>query len=81
MDVQAGISAQRLAARVGRTLEVLVDEVHADHAVARSYADAPEIDGLVFVEGGHGLRSGQRLGVEIIAATEHDLHAVIPTAH
>ena len=74
MEVQAEISAARLAARVGRTLTVLVDAIDEDGtAVCRSYADAPEIDGLVFIEDGEGLSAGDFVTVEIVDASEHDL--------
>jgi ribosomal protein S12 methylthiotransferase len=74
MAVQAEISAARLAARVGRTLTVLVDEIDEEGtAICRSYADAPEIDGLVFVEDADGLNVGDFVQVEIVDASEHDL--------
>jgi ribosomal protein S12 methylthiotransferase len=81
MAVQAGISAARLAARVGTTLDVLVD-AHADVgrgkakrriAIGRSLADAPEIDGLVRIEDGADLASGTLVKVTIEAADEHEL--------
>jgi ribosomal protein S12 methylthiotransferase len=75
MQVQQAISAKRLAARVGKTLQVLVDAVNADGAVARSAADAPEIDGVVYVEDGANLRPGEFARVTVHAASEHDLHA------
>ncbi|MDC7704524.1 30S ribosomal protein S12 methylthiotransferase RimO [Vogesella indigofera] len=74
MAVQAEISAARLAARIGQRLQVLVDEIdEEDTAVCRSYADAPEIDGLVFVEDAAGLAVGDFVEVEIVDASEHDL--------
>ena len=75
MEVQARISAGRLRAKVGRRLRVLVDAVDEEGAVARSAADAPEIDGLVFVEG-EGFEVGQWLDVEVTDSSEHDLWAV-----
>jgi len=75
MSVQSRISARRLAAKVGRTLEVLVDRVEDDRAVARSAADAPEIDGSVIVEGGKKFAVGTFARVTITASTEHDLSA------
>ena len=50
MEGQAEISAERLDRKVGSRLKVLVDAVDADGAVARSSADAPEIDGVVYLE-------------------------------
>ncbi|RKQ57016.1 30S ribosomal protein S12 methylthiotransferase RimO [Vogesella indigofera] len=74
MAVQAEISAARLAARIGQRLQVLVDEIDEEGtAVCRSYADAPEIDGLVFVEDAAGLVVGDFVEVEIVDASEHDL--------
>jgi ribosomal protein S12 methylthiotransferase len=77
MAVAAGISAARLAARVGGTEPVIVDETDPDEdiAVARSRGDAPEIDGRVIVEGGGGLRPGDIVEVEITAADDYDLQA------
>ena len=73
MQRQASISARRLAARVGSVEQVLVDEVvEADTIVARSYGDAPEIDGRVYVEFAEGVGPGDWLDVEIIASDEHD---------
>ncbi len=74
MAVQAEISAARLAARIGRTLTVLVDEIDEEGtAICRSYADAPEIDGLVFIEDADDLNVGDFVQVEIVDASEHDL--------
>ena len=70
---RAQISAERLAARVGRTLKVLVDTVEADTAIARSEADAPEIDGVVRIEDGGSLRVGDWAQVRITAADAYDL--------
>lgn len=73
MEVQAQISAARLARKIGSRQTVLVDEVDADGAVARSKADAPEIDGIVRIDDGHKLKPGQFAEVEIIHTDEHDL--------
>lgn len=76
MEVQAAISREKLRAKVGRTMEVLVDEVAGRKAVARSAADAPEIDGVVHVKGTpQGTRSGDRIRVRITGSNEHDLQA------
>ena len=76
MEKQAQISAARLQAKIGRRLEVLIDEITEDGlAVARSKADAPEIDGVVLIEDGADLPVGQRLMVEVDEAQEHDLWA------
>jgi ribosomal protein S12 methylthiotransferase len=79
MQVQEAISARRLAARIGQTLTVLVDEVTPEGAVARSMADAPEIDGVVYVEDGSALQVGELVRVEVRAAAQHDLHARLAT--
>jgi ribosomal protein S12 methylthiotransferase len=75
MQVQAGISARRLARRVGERITVLIDEVGEKGAVARSVADAPEIDGTVYVEDGQGLQPGEFARVKVTRAAEHDLYA------
>jgi ribosomal protein S12 methylthiotransferase len=79
MQVQAQISARKLAAKVGRTLDVLVDEVRGTTAIGRTRADAPEIDGTITVRGAKGAKAGDLLRATVTAATEHDLTAkVIP---
>ena len=78
MELQAGISAARLEARLGRTETVLVDEVVEEGAVARSRADAPDIDGQVFIDGATHLEPGQFVTVEIEDADEHDLWGRLP---
>ncbi|MCQ4164956.1 30S ribosomal protein S12 methylthiotransferase RimO [Tahibacter harae] len=78
MEVQAEISSVRLGEKIGRRITVLVDSVDADGAVARSAADAPEIDGVVHVDNGQKLRPGQFAEVEVINADQHDLFARLP---
>ncbi len=75
MEVQEEISAEKLQQRIGRTLTVLVDEVRGSQAVARSSADAPEIDGVVYLETAQGLKPGDLARVQITAADAHDLWA------
>jgi ribosomal protein S12 methylthiotransferase len=75
MQKQAAISRERLAHKVGRQMQVLVDEVTGNKAVARSAADAPEIDGVVHVKGARGVKVGEFLRVRITASGEHDLQA------
>jgi ribosomal protein S12 methylthiotransferase len=77
MAVQSEISAARLAAKVGQKQIVLVDEVHPDHLVARSIADAPEIDGSVIIEGGWDIEPGDFIEVSITGSDEHDLFAEV----
>ena len=76
MAVQARISAARLHAKVGRTLDVLVDTLDGDFAVARSTGDAPEIDGVVRIPRGD-LAPGTFARVRVTAAGEHDLTATL----
>ena len=73
MDVQADISAARLKAKIGREMTVLVDEAGGGRAVARSYADAPEIDGVVHIARGRGLKAGDFVKVRITRADDYDL--------
>ena len=73
MALQAEISTAKLQRKIGKTLTVLVDEVDEEGAVGRSKADAPEIDGLVFIEGAEGLQPGDFVEVEIVDTDEHDL--------
>ena len=75
MQRQQVISEKRLQAKIGRRMQVLVDEAGDDATLARSTADAPEIDGLVLLPPGSG-RPGQMLEVDITEAREHDLVAV-----
>ena len=80
MDVQADISAERLAAKIGQHIRVIVDEADEDGLVARSAADAPEIDGQVFVNGFYDAAPGDLLDVQVVDASEHDLYAEIRAA-
>lgn len=75
MELQQQISADKMQAKVGQVMQVLVDEVDEQGAIARSMADAPEIDGVVFIEEAVHLVPGQFVKVEIIAADEYDLWA------
>jgi ribosomal protein S12 methylthiotransferase len=77
MAHQAVISARRLAAKVGRTMEVLVDGVEEGRLVGRTRGDAPEIDGRVYLSGGLGLAAGTRVQARIDRADTHDLHGVV----
>ncbi len=78
MSLQAEISAARLQAKIGKTMTVLIDEIRENEdgesvAVARSSADAPEIDGLVFIKS-PPLKPGQCVQVRITDADEYDLY-------
>jgi ribosomal protein S12 methylthiotransferase len=74
MEKAQGISAAKLAAKVGKVLEVIVDEVDEDGATCRTKADAPEIDGNLFIdEGFETLAPGDIVRVEVDEAGEYDL--------
>lgn len=77
MATQERISAERLKRFLGREISVLVDSVDEEGAIARSSADAPEIDGLVFVEDGQTLRPGTIVNVKINDTSDHDLFATL----
>ncbi|UJP04948.1 MAG: 30S ribosomal protein S12 methylthiotransferase RimO [Nitrosomonas sp.] len=76
MQAQEAISRQRLAQKIGNQITVIVDEIDGDQVIARSSADAPEIDGLVYVENAHHAQPGDFISVTITAADVHDLYAV-----
>ena len=75
MERQAEISAVRLEAKVGTVQRCIVDSIDGELAIARSQADAPEIDGLVQIQNGQfaGLKPGDLCDVEIMGSDEHDL--------
>jgi ribosomal protein S12 methylthiotransferase len=77
MELTARISAEKLGAKVGRTLDVIIDETDEDGgATGRSQADAPEIDGSVFLRDAGGLTRGEIVPVSIEDADDHDLYGV-----
>jgi ribosomal protein S12 methylthiotransferase len=75
MEAQQAISADILKGWIGRDIEVLIDEVDEDGAVGRSYADAPEIDGAVILEGETELEPGDMVRTRIVGSDEYDLWA------
>lgn len=75
MHLQEEISGERLAYKIGKTMQVLVDEVDEEGAIARSSADAPEIDGLVYISNGQALKTGDFVNVRITDSDVHDLWA------
>jgi ribosomal protein S12 methylthiotransferase len=77
MLLQEEISEQRLKRKIGKTMKVLVDKVNEEGAIARSSADAPEIDGVVYIENGQQLNTGDFVEVKIIDSDTHDLWAEI----
>lgn len=79
MMAQAAISKARLAQKIGKRITVLVDEVQKDKVIARSAADAPEIDGVVYIKNTKNLKAGEFVKVEVIKSDAHDLQAKIVT--
>ena len=77
MQTQQAISRQKLQNRIGQIFEVLIDDVNAGITIGRSYADAPEIDGNVFIENGTGLIPGNIVKVRINRSDEYDLYGTV----
>lgn len=78
MALQEEISAAKLNQKIGRIETVLVDEIEGDQAIARTMADAPEIDGVVYLADAEGLQVGDLVEVQITDADGHDLWAGPP---
>ena len=76
MEWQRRISEARMAAKIGRTIEVIVDETDAEGAIGRSHWDAPEIDGSVFLNGDSNLQPGDLVKAQVEHADDYDLWAV-----
>ena len=82
MRTQRAISRKRIARHIGRTLEVLIDETDAENgAIGRSFADAPEIDGVVHISGSDKtiLKEGNLCRVRIFESDDYDLFGVVDT--
>ncbi len=78
MNLQAEISKQKLASRVGKEYQVLIDYVDDEgNAVGRSKYEAPDIDGVITIEKTKGLRAGDFVRAKIISSSEHDLQAAL----
>ena len=76
MQLQGSISCEKLRRHIGSTMQILIDTVEPESLFGRSYADAPEIDGVVEVVGKHtNISVGDFIDVDIIDSTEHDLIA------
>ncbi|WP_421230692.1 30S ribosomal protein S12 methylthiotransferase RimO [Aeromonas sp. 603079] len=75
MELQQQVSIRKLARKVGKEMLVLIDEVDEEGATGRSAADAPEIDGLVYLNGETGLKPGDMVKVRIDESDEYDLWA------
>ena len=76
MAVQAEISAQKLQDRIGQEYLITVDEVNELGIVGRSYMDAPEVDGKVYLSDDYDAEPGEQLWVQVIHADEHDVWGV-----
>ena len=77
MATQQEISTQKLQAKIGQVVEVLVDEANVEQIVARSAADAPEIDGNVFIQPDRDVQAGDFIQVKIDDANEYDLYGAL----
>ena len=77
MSAQKAVSAQVLSGRVGRTIDVLVDEVDDEGAIGRSAWDAPEIDGCVFLNGEAEIKAGDMVRATVTNSDDYDLWADI----
>jgi ribosomal protein S12 methylthiotransferase len=75
MELQADISTKKLKDRVGNTIDVLIDEVDEDGAIGRSSSDAPEIDGIVYLNGEGNCKPGDVISARVFESDEHDLWA------
>ncbi|WP_039913615.1 30S ribosomal protein S12 methylthiotransferase RimO [Cellvibrio mixtus] len=73
MQLQQRISTERLKRKVGQTLQVLIDEVDEEGAIGRCFADAPEIDGCVYLNGEEDVKPGDLVNVLIEHSDEYDL--------
>jgi ribosomal protein S12 methylthiotransferase len=75
MRKQQEISTQKLKHRIGSELQVLVEQENDNGYLARSYADAPEIDGLVYIDTDQPLKTGEFYQVEVTGSDEYDCYA------
>ncbi len=73
MELQAEISAAKLQQKIGREVEILIDEVDGKGAIGRTKADAPEIDGRAYLEGATDLKQGDIVRAKVVESGEHDL--------
>ncbi len=74
-ELARSVTDRRMQAKVGTTIEVLIDEVDEDGAIGRSKADSPEVDGSVFIEDAEGLKPGDIITAKVFAAEDYDLWA------
>ena len=73
MELQQDISAKKQIAKIGRELDVIIDDVDEDEATGRTYADAPEIDGNIYLDGENELQIGEIVRVRVTDADAYDL--------
>ena len=73
MQTQQEISAAKQLAKIGRKMDVIIDEVDEDEAIGRSAADAPDIDGLVYLDGENELTIGEIVRIQVTDADAYDL--------
>ena len=73
MELSQDISERKLLDRVGQSMDVLIDDVSEDGAVGRTYADSPEIDGNVYLDGAANLKPGDRIKATITKSGAYDL--------
>lgn len=74
MELQRNISARKLAKKLGQKMQVVIDDVEGETALGRSIYDAPEVDGIVHVEGANFLKIGDRVDVAITGSGDFDLY-------
>ena len=74
MQTQQRISMAKLQARIGQIVPIIVDQVTDEEVIARTYGDAPEIDGNIFLPPGYDLQPGDTLYAEVMSADEYDLY-------
>lgn len=79
MQLQQAISTEKLASKIGKTLPVLIDEVDEEGAIGRSMADAPEIDGVVYLNEEFSVKVGDIVNVSIEHSDEYDLWGSVTT--
>lgn len=75
MAAQQEVSAGLLSEKVGRTIDVIIDEIDAEGAIGRSTWDAPEIDGSVFIDGAFDLKPGEIVQARVTSSDDYDLYA------
>lgn len=79
MATQARISSERLQLRVGTTCVAIIDEVTPTEIIARSYAESPEVDGVIRINSGQDLKSGDQVFIKITDSDEYDLFGELTT--